>query len=563
MRDNLAKMLANKDSVSLLKNDMDKLRATIDNERATNRDMLKADAYKRMLLLLGSCAGTVSGIAKNSRTGALEHVKKPVSDVNLPIGSYMAGHGGRNALHFEKTNSKEVLEWIAGGKDGIHSTSYSFANNRESELTGNEIIYDRHAATHSYKYKNKEIQELKGKRYGISGMLGMMANPRVLITLDGYMPIRWITYPITVLICTAYNLVAVVGNVFGAKMPLANPFKEHSEHFGLNIGIGGAGNKYISDQTKTISSDGKSGHVYLNVKGNIMGIGLEGAAPRTSGALGSHSLSGAADQFSAAEGEKFSIKFGSSTFKSYIKNYLDAKNISNNGVLNAYVEGGKFQKTELISALRGVGLEVSKQGKSDYLLTNFGNNILKSNPAAVLPDNYGGLQSSYSKAALNEVMKIDVASLPNELPYFKPQNDLASFMKQEKVFNDIDNKLLLKNNPDLSLEACVKLSALYEVAKDGKEKQSAQEKLQDIEKSLEDAKNPQKAQDIITNHPHMKKLNEVVEAYKSGQDYANKCMEILADPERRQEKASGVVQKILNDKAKGSQVEPKPGVNVL
>ena len=114
------------------------------------------------------------------------------------------------------------------------------------------------------------------------------------------------------------------GNVFGAKLPFANPLAKNSEHFGFNVAVGGKGSKYESDPTKEISSDGRSGHVYLNVKGNLMGVGLEGTAPNTEGPLGEHSKTGGADQFSAGENEKFAIKFKSAMFKTYIENYLSA-----------------------------------------------------------------------------------------------------------------------------------------------------------------------------------------------------------------------------------------------
>ncbi len=565
MRDRLAAALVNQSAQSLLTNDMNKLRATINKDDTENtRDGLKADAYMRILLLLGSCPGTVSGIARNGKTGALEYVEKPASDLNLPIGVYMAGHGGRNALKFEKTNAKRVLEWVAGGKDGIHDTAYSLADNRESTLSGKEIVFDRHAATHSYKGKGNDIQELKGIRYGVSGIVGRIANPRVLLTLDQYTMVRWVTYPLAVALCATYNAVAALTNTFGARLPLANPFSKHSEHFGFNIGIGGAGNQYMSDPTKTISSDGKSGHVYMNVKGNIMGVGLEGAAPRTSGALGSHSASGAADQFSAAENEKFAIKFGSSTFKSYIKNYLDTNNILGNKILNSYLQGSKYKKEDLVSALKDAGLDVVKQGKSDYLLTNLGSNVIKRTSDSVLPDNYGGLKVNYNKAALDEVMKIDVKSLPNELPYFKPQNDLASFMKQKEIFKDIDNKPLLKNNPDLSLETCIKLSALYEVSTTGRdaEKQKAQERLQDIEQSLgraiNSSANNKIIYDAVDKHPHMKGLDGVVDAYRAGQDYVYNCERTLAGPS--QNRTSGTIQKILNGGSKAQESQAHKNV---
>ena len=508
--DALSLSLLEKTPSELLERDMEKLRATCDT-KAVGRDGLKAAAMKRILLLLGSGGPTITGAAYKGEMG-FEGKTQALSETNMPIGMFMAGHVGRAYMKLPEGQGAGVLSWIAGGEDGVHKAPYSIAANQEESLKDNEIIFDRHAASHSVESKKDGLNEKKGLIYGVTGYIGRMANPRNLRSGGIYWPLKVIGVGVSFPLAFLYDILVFVPNLLFSKPPMINPFQERSEHLGFNVAFGGAGKSYEFDKAKKITSDGKSGHVYINAKGEMIGIGMEGTAPGADGVLGVHSKTGGADRFSAGESEKFSIKFGTGMFKEYLRNYLKA---ANNGdvdipvikeyqleVIAKYLKGeklggDKISKDQLKVALGDIGLPVVKQGGQDFMLTHFGAELAKANPGqVVIPNNYNGLKiNNYDKANLESVKKIDIDKVPNEICYFKAQKDCKSLMKQEAIFEGIDNKPLLKNNPMLSLQSCVKINALYSIANDGnnaKKEEEARDLLNKLESGIVQSKEANK-----------------------------------------------------------------------
>ena len=452
-------------SQKLINNSLDKhLINDLSKHQSAQDGSKKTEAFNRMLLLLGSGNASVNGWKYG--TDNLEQTNTQFKDTNLPIGVLLSGHIGRTYMNFGNgEKSQEVLNWLTSGDEssnkGIHNAPNPFGDNLENNLTGAEIAFLR-TATHSAKKDTKTIKELKGMRYGTTGMLSSAVDYRNLSPLNLikgaaalsfaalYTPIfmigaglnilntknrdetlkdiakpfglfaSWakdfskfviglVTLPLYEVVCIL-NLKKLFTKPESYFKAMTKPFRPsiNYEHFGFNVGMGGK------------EANGQNGHVYINhVKDKgIIGMGLEGTAPKTHGELGAHSLVGAADRFTPLEGEK-------------------------------------TDKDELKNAIKAIGLEVASKDGKEYMLTSLGMQMAKS---CICPYTYNGVQ-------INNHPNVDTVLLtktpPKEIAYFKAAASYGDFMKQEPIFKDIDKKPLLRDNPTLSLNACVYLGALY------------------------------------------------------------------------------------------------------
>lgn len=421
----------------------------------------KKETIKRMMLLIGS--GNLEVFGNKLENGQVKQASNENND--LPVSFYMSGHGGRVYMSFEDGNSEQVLDWVTSGdkasNQGIHKGSYTLPGNRGGNLKDKEVVYDRHSATHSAKIKgNGEVDELKGASYGITGMLERMFNS-------------------------------------------INPFASfsHSQHLGMNVPFGGTEYKNIKANVK---DDGSSGHLYINVGKGFIGIGMEGTAPRTEGPLGAHSTTGAADRFTPGEGQKLFVKFDAkdANFIAYLndliaqkpelwdkikkeqyvvdknsKNFIDriidkiAAFVFGEKVELAQVENvkdiAKLTKAAQCHIMEELGLNVLKDEKGNNVMvsTTLGTQLMDA--GMTVPYNYNGQKIKFSNDALDKVLNNN-EKIPDEIIYFKPQDNLEKFMAQAPVFANIDNKPLIKENPQLSLNKCFALSLAYDSDKNFK-----------------------------------------------------------------------------------------------
>lgn len=443
----LAQKLISMPLAEQLQRDMDKWAATLLTDGANGN---KRDAAKRLMLLIGS--GNLKILGNKLEEGEVKQGEVLASANNLPIAFYLSGHGGRVYMSLDNTPSQSVLNWITN--EGIHKGRYFLPDNREGSLKGNEIVYDRHAGTHSANVdKDGNIQELKGKRYGVYSILGRMLN--------------YITFGFF--------------------------FSQYSQHLGMNIPFGGEGQKY-KDITGDIKGEGSSGHLYINAGNNFLGVGMEGTAPGSEGPLGSHSKTGGADRFAPGEGQKSFVRFdfNDPNFMEYVKAVV-AYDINNykgkfTQIKDDYQKYGiktaedikKATKEEQVLILKYLGLHVlmDEKGKPEMISTTLGAAMM--NEGMVVPYNYNGQKIKFSDQALTDIMSYN-GVLPDEIIYFKPQDSVEKFMAQALIFADIDNKPLIKNNPQLSLKECFALSLLYDWQ--GQVREIVGDKWDDVKKS--------------------------------------------------------------------------------
>ncbi len=468
--DDIYKAQLNKSLSEKFQQDMEKwdktLNQNLSGKEGEEKLELKQAAMKRMMLLIGSGGLSIAG--NSLKEGNVGASKTQGANNNLPVGSYMSGHGGRVYMSFETGQGQQVLNWVTSGNretdSNIHKQKYFTPDNREANLLSNEIMFDRYSGTHGASVaENGEVTESKGVIYGLRSIIERAINKAT----------------------------------FGLLLPPLSP------HLGINIPFGGAGEKY-KNIDKYITQDGKSGHVYFNInsspKGDSIGFSLEGTAPRTQGEIGAHSNTGGADKFTAGEGEKYFTKYDpkGKNLISYIKALAEGiKDEKSKEPIDKYLEALEkdenrsfFSKlfntnsalkdnTIFDKAIKATGLHILKdeKGKPSMITTKLGNQLLEE--GLTIPYNYNGQKINFKSnpRKLAEIMEEDINKLPKEIMYFKPQASNEAFMAQAPIFKDIENKPLLKNNPQLSLETCYAFSTLYDLKKSDSLSESAKQSI--------------------------------------------------------------------------------------
>jgi hypothetical protein len=400
-----------------LQRDMRKWEDTLEEDLQDDEKIL---ALKKTLLLFGSSGMKITGGGSKEPISASEN--------KLPIAEYMSGHMGRVYAALPPKQGAETLKWISGEK---------------------EVVKARFAATHAAKVlENKVVEEklslfksvTSGLRSILSSALGFA--PRI--------------------------------------------------HNGIDVAFGGKGKKYLSaiDEPKdvgVINDDGGSGHVYYNVntgkEGDSFGSGTEGTAPTIDGYLGSHSYFGGADALSALEGEKFAVKFNKETLGSYLEN-KEMKNPEGPDCekvkeaveklkkhlaykkpflerLGFYAKGeALLSKKDLAETCKDAGIVFVGKGKQ--MLTRFGKQCLDS---GIKPqDNYNGANMVVSQENLSKIRAIEIALIPKEIIYFKPQDSVQCFIAQKPIYADIKSKEALRDNPQFGHETSVAIGVFYNAA---------------------------------------------------------------------------------------------------
>jgi hypothetical protein len=407
----------NDDLRTKLQRDMRKWQDTLAEDK---QDEAKRIALKKTLLLLGSSGMEITGGPDKDTISASEN--------KLPIAEYLSGHMGRVYLGLPEKGAAETLKWISG--------------------TG-EVIKPRFAATHAGKVDSsggeKKVKEKK---------LGFFQ--------------------------AAFSGIASIVNSTFSSTPRI--------HNGMDVAMGGIGNilesaKNENSEVGKIKDDGTCGHVYFNANsgknGDSLGIGLEGTAPGKTGYLGSHSITGSADEFSALEGEKFAVKFNKKTLASYLEN-KEMKNLDKQSKeavekLKKHLDYKKsffknlgfsrkgealLSKEDLTKTCEAAGIVIVGGGKQ--MLTRFGKQCLE---AGIKPqDNYGGAKMMVEEKTLKEIMAINDSDIPNEIIYFKPQNSPQCFIAQRPIYEAIESKPVLRDNPQFSHETSVAIGTFYNSA---------------------------------------------------------------------------------------------------
>jgi len=427
-----------------------------DKEREElERNKLKSAALKRMMLFYGCSGLAIEGHSLNAADSVTAAASKPAQENNLPVGAYFSGHMGRCYVDLEGgPSSDEVLKYITTGNrassDGIHLDRHLMAKNREKELTGSQIVFDRHSATHAGIKKGSKYKEDKGIGYGAKG------------ALEG----------------VAYK----ISSPFRSKQ-----WKEthHTKHMGMNIAAGGLGGSHYST-SEAIKGSGEDGHMYFNTGTKSFGAGLEATAPGTTGPLGAHSKTGGADEFTAFEGAKYAIAKKNkghlkALFEAQIKLKLpNPKLLSDLGSVGLAVdENGnitdtkafnKFvKKDERINGVCGLlGLKTYHRG-SLHVITPFGSWLMEQ--GITIQNNYSGALGKVDSVRFDAIVdEFAKKEIPDEIVYFKPRNDVKEFAAQEAIYKNIDEKPLLKAHPELSYEASNMIGNIYNALPDAQAK---------------------------------------------------------------------------------------------
>lgn len=418
-------------------------------------DPEKIRALKRTMLLIGSGSVDISGVGKDAGGLVTNGVamKTNASQNRLPISELVSGRMGRVYISLPKGGGQEMLEWIAGKSE-----------------TAPGVITPRLTSTHHGTVKS-DGSVFESKSSPVWSFIDGLAT-----TLS---PARW----------------------------WRGDYRVHS---GLNIAAGGERGKYntADDGGQTIKSDGSGGHILYNTNtsknGDSIGIGMELADFGKTNDLGTHSLLGHGDEFSAFEGEKFYVKFSPKIpeFKRCIK---DGETEEEKAAIAAAVK--KLEKhckaPEKPSFFKRATMFLTGKDPSEYkhpnrlsdnefkkccataditfapgkppqILTAFGKKAVE---AGIVPNtNYNGARvnlcghTAEEKVAKRDIIQalkgIDVDSLPMEMVYFKPQQSLGSFTAQKPIYEGIANKPVLRDNPQFSHETSVAVGTLYNVAKD-------------------------------------------------------------------------------------------------
>jgi hypothetical protein len=403
-----------------LQRDMRKWQATL---AEGNQDEAKILALKKTLLLLGSSGMEI--------TGGVEKETISASKNKLPIAEYLSGHMGRVYLGLPEKGAAETLKWISGE---------------------DKVIKPRFAATHAGKVDSSgDKKEVKEKKLGFFQ--------------------------------AAFSGIASIVNSTFSSTPRI--------HNGMDVAMGGKGNILESAQSENpevgkIKDDGTCGHVYFNANsgknGDSLGIGLEGTAPGKTGYLGSHSITGSADEFSALEGEKFAVKFNKKALASYgketdspkvkeavqkLKDHFDYKGSFFKRLGSFFNGKALLSKDDLAKTCEAAGVVLVGGGKQ--MLTRFGKQCVE---AGIKPqDNYGGAKMMVKQETLDEVKRISDSEIPDEIIYFKPQNSPQCFIAQKPIYEgiggtDLDPKFksVLRDNPQFSHETSVAIGTFYNSA---------------------------------------------------------------------------------------------------
>ncbi len=400
----------NDDLRTKLQRDMRKWEATLAKGKQTDAKIL---ALKKTLLLLGSSGMEITGGADKDSISASKN--------KLPIAEYLSGHMGRAYLGLPEKGAAETLKWISG--------------------TG-EVIKPRFAATHAGKVDSSgDKKEVKEKKLGFFQ--------------------------------AAFSGIASIVNSTFSSTPRI--------HNGMDVAMGGKGNilesaKSENPEVGKIKDDGTCGHVYFNANsgknGDSLGIGLEGTAPGKTGYLGSHSITGSADEFSALEGEKFAVKFNKKALASYgketdsqkvkeavqkLKDHFDYKGSFLKRLGSFFNGKALLSKDDLAETCEAAGIFLVGGGKQ--MLTKFGKQCVE---AGIKPqDNYGGAKMMVSQETLKEIMATKDSDIPNEIIYFKPQNSPQCFIAQKPIYEGIELKPVLRDNPQFSHETSVAIGTFY------------------------------------------------------------------------------------------------------
>ncbi len=413
----------NDDLRTKLQRDMLKWEATLAKGKQNDAKIL---ALKKTLLLLGSSGMEITGGADKDSISASEN--------KLPIAEYLSGHMGRVYLGLPKKGAAETLKWISGE---------------------DKVIKPRFAATHAAEVvdseNKKEVKEKKLNFFeaAFSGIKSILSS-----------------------------------NFSSTPTPRI--------HSGIDVAMGGIDNILESAKSENpkvgkIKDDGTCGHVYFNANsgknGDSLGIGLEGTAPGKTGYLGSHSIVGSADEFSALEGEKFAVKFNKKALASYLEN-KEMKNPEGPDCekvkeavdkLTKHLSYKKsffkkwgfppkgealLSKDDLAQTCKDAGIVFVSGGKQ--MLTRFGKQCVE---AGIKPqDNYGGAKMMVEEKTLKEIMAIKDSDIPNEIIYFKPQNSPQCFVAQKPIYEGIALKPVLRDNPQFSHETSVAIGTFYNSA---------------------------------------------------------------------------------------------------
>lgn len=396
------------------------------------QDPAKINALKKTLFLYGASGMEVTGPVMSGEE--IKSHTRVASENKMPISQYFSGHMGRVYMSLPASSGQTTLDWIAG-------------DNKNS--AGEAVVYSRFAATHAGE-----------------------------VNSDG----------------------KVVEKKLSASQAFTTGMTSRT-HYGMDVAMGGEGNRFLAAPDTTIKDDGTSGHVYYNLnKGNFgdsLGCGLEGTAPGKSGPLGAHSFVGAADEFGALEGAKYSIKFNpqNSQCKNFITTYLDQtpgidplaaeklrKHYEHNSKpwYSRMFSSGNLSNQEFAAECQKVGIVFTDNGKQ--ILTEFGKKCAEA--GMVVRGMYNGATVNLSKdpEKLNQILQVKPEDIPNEIIYFKPQNSPETFLAQSEIFKDMENRPVLKNNPQLSYETCVAIGTMYNALQSS---DVPDEKKQSIQKTLD------------------------------------------------------------------------------
>ncbi|MDX2082728.1 MAG: hypothetical protein SFV53_01910 [Rickettsiales bacterium] len=447
--------LAQADMISLLQRDMKKMEDTV-----TDYNDPKVQAFLRTLILIGSCDFSVTGASLNqenqNQESQITEKTTKASENNLPASVYLAGHKGRTYMALPSGSGDRVLSWISNGLDASKSNP----------------IKPRAFATHSASVENGVVTEKK-------------LNP---VEAGG---------------------IGVLAGVTGNRI-----------HHGLDIAIGGKEKKYVSLDQETIKDDGTSGHLYYNLnrskEGDSLGIGLELTAPLKSSPFGAYSTTGAADEFTALEGEKYSVKVSSKdpAFKRCMMVNENDENLpiftSRSGTRSDQVDQqlrrlekllqkstsnrSRNEQVEIKQICTNYNIELVPDD-SNQALTNFGKQLIRA--GITLPNNYNGAKASLDQEKVGQILDFGLENLvgnsdeqianplffqnqpnaeikvkPADMVYWKPQASLAQYIAQEIIYkgvaasSDYQNgqKPLLRNNPHFSHETSVAIGMMYNIA---------------------------------------------------------------------------------------------------
>ncbi len=418
-QDSLRESHRNDDLSTQLARDMGKWEETL---KEGQQDPAKIAALKKTFLLFGSSGMNVAGA---SVEGGAESIS--ASENKLPIAEYISGHMGRVYAGLPAGKGGETLDWISGKEEGNNVVKPRFAATHAGKVSEDGVIHE------------KKLSLFQSFTSGLSSMLS---------------------------------------SAFGSSTPRI--------HNGMDVAIGGNGKKYESATNDpsdhgVIRDDGTGGHVYYNVNtgkhGDSLGCGLEGTAPAKTGYLGAHSFIGAADEFTALEGDKFALKFSTKNLSSYLKNNKEMEGADPEAVQKlqdhvAYEKKSWFgklfskekglSKSELTEECEKVGIVFADKGKQ--MLTRFGKQCLDS---GIKPqDNYNGATMNISEETLSAAKATDISKIPNEVIYFKPQTSVDCFTAQEPIYTNIASKPALRNNPQFSHETSVAVGTFYNAAQD-------------------------------------------------------------------------------------------------